>query len=498
MPWTAQDADEHYQGLSTEEKKVWAEVANNDRKACLAEGKTEGVCDARAIRTANAAINRMRKKKVTMKELIRFADDDTIEVAIFAPGAHHDGKEVFTAADVQDLADTYDPALHEAANVIGHYYDRKSTDPAYGWISSIFTRDGLLWAKIRQVPQAFREWVRQGFWKKRSVEIYENFRGTGKKYLAAVSWLGAVPPEVKGLPNAVMAENGGPVVVVDFSWEGREGRLQRAWESLRALFQEEDEADPGPIQAKIARDEAMCMLERIKWISSDEMYRIINDEEMAPDEKKAQLRALFDELKGLIDQHAEPLINSFAERSEAMAEPKVGAITMTPEQLKGHTQAAIQEALAAFSEQQDKKVDDKVKAGVTAGLADISAQTRRTGVKVFCERLKERGLAPALVDETGLAVILEKLNFQETHTFAEKAGPQTLAGAIEGLLEKILAAAKENKLIVPFGELGGGKRTPAQGDAKARALATFEEGKDLYQKMGLKVEDFERIADKLE
>lgn len=433
-----------------------------------------------------------------MKELIRFAEDDTIEVAIFAPGDHHGGKTPYTEEEVAQLAAAYDPKLHEAANVIGHYYDRKSTAPAFGWVSQCFMRDGLLWAKIRQVPQEFREWVRKGLWKKRSIEIYENFRGTGQKYLAAVSWLGAVAPEVKGLPDAVMAEGNGPVTVLDF--EEREGRLQRFLEGLgdqlRKMFQEEGE--PGPIEATMQRDEAMCLLERIKWISSDEMYRIVNDEEMAPDEKKAQLQALFDELRRLIEESSASLIATFAERSMTMAGPTVGAIQMTPEKLEEITKKAAADAVAAFSEQQDKRVEDQVKAQVSAGLAQISAQTRATGIKVFCERLKERGLAPALVDDTGLALILEKLDFQGTHTFAEKAGPQSLAQAVEGLVEQFAEAGKAGRLIVPQGEVAGGNRTPAQGDAKARALATFTEGRELYEKMGLKVEDFERIADKLE
>lgn len=427
-----------------------------------------------------------------MKDLIKFSDDQ-VEVAIFAPGNHHGGAAPYSPADLQEIADTYTPGLHEAPNVIGHAEERKSSDPAYGYASELFVRDGLLWARLKQVPEQFREWVRQGFWKKRSIEVYTDFKGTGKKYLRAIAWLGAEPPEVKGLPDVVFAENGGPVEVMEFE-EQREGRLRRAWEALRAVFAEEETpAAEAPIQALIDRSAAMEMLERIKWISSDEMYRIIN-EEMAPDEKKAQLQALFDELKTLIEQGSASLIATFAERSKPMAGPTVGAITMTPEQLKEHDEALIQKALVSFAEKQDKTVDDKVK----AGLAEISAQTRRTGVKVFCERLKERGLAPALVDDTGLALILEKLDFQGTHTFAEKAGPQSLASAIESFVEKVVEAGKANTLIVPQGEVAGGDRTRVQGDAKARAMATFAEAPEFYTTMGLKVEDFERIADQLE
>lgn len=55
MPWTPDDADKHYGGLSPAEKKKWAHVAN----AALDEYHDEG----RAIRTANAAVNKGRRRK---------------------------------------------------------------------------------------------------------------------------------------------------------------------------------------------------------------------------------------------------------------------------------------------------------------------------------------------------------------------------------------------------------------------------------------------------
>jgi hypothetical protein len=53
MPWTAADAEKHHEGLSDHQKEVWARVANDILERTGDEG--------RAIRGANAAVNRMRE-----------------------------------------------------------------------------------------------------------------------------------------------------------------------------------------------------------------------------------------------------------------------------------------------------------------------------------------------------------------------------------------------------------------------------------------------------
>lgn len=55
MPWTPSDAKKKYKGLSSKQTEIWAKVAN----ASLDAGDDE----ATAIKKANAAVNRMRKKE---------------------------------------------------------------------------------------------------------------------------------------------------------------------------------------------------------------------------------------------------------------------------------------------------------------------------------------------------------------------------------------------------------------------------------------------------
>lgn len=132
--------------------------------------------------------------------------------AIFRPGRHTatDGTTlVFGTAEVQDLAESYDPLLHEAPIVIGH---PKDNAPAFGWIKGLATDDnGDLVADPHQVHAAFAEAVAAGSWKKRSASVYPPSSPTNPKpghwYLRHVAFLGAQPPAIKGLADVHFAED---------------------------------------------------------------------------------------------------------------------------------------------------------------------------------------------------------------------------------------------------------------------------------------------------
>ncbi|TQI78706.1 hypothetical protein FHU10_1253 [Serratia fonticola] len=134
----------------------------------------------------------------------------TATLPVFAPGTHTamDGRTItFTADDCIDLANSYDPALSEAPFVIGH---PKLTAPSYGWAKRLEFRDGLVYAEPHQVNPAFASAFNAGSYKKRSLSIYQpDTPGNPKPghfYARHVGFLGAVPPGVKGLPDAEFAE----------------------------------------------------------------------------------------------------------------------------------------------------------------------------------------------------------------------------------------------------------------------------------------------------
>lgn len=118
---------------------------------------------------------------------------------VFAAGEHvstSGAKRKWTVADLQHMADAYDPEKHEAPMVVGHPADN---DPAYGWVKALRVDGTKLLALPGQVAPEFAEWVKSGRYKKRSISIYPD--GT----LRHVGFLGAKPPAVKGLRDIEFA-----------------------------------------------------------------------------------------------------------------------------------------------------------------------------------------------------------------------------------------------------------------------------------------------------
>jgi hypothetical protein len=140
-----------------------------------------------------------------------------LDVPVFRAGSYHDGAAKFSQADVEQIAATYDPDAHQAPNAIGHEAPPSGNAPAYGWVQKLYLKGDELWANLQQVPKEFVEWIKAGAWKKRSVEIYDEAHSPipGKKYLRRLVWLGAQPPEVKGLADAVFDDSGIDFTVIN-------------------------------------------------------------------------------------------------------------------------------------------------------------------------------------------------------------------------------------------------------------------------------------------
>lgn len=131
---------------------------------------------------------------------------------VFRAGTYPQG--VFTATDVQQVVDNYDPA-DPAPLVIGH---PKIDTPAFGWVSELRREGDTLLAQFGQVVAGARELVAKGLYKKLSVRLRQD-EGRGWT-LRHVGLLGAHPPAVEGLGPINFGEAGeGVGLEVDFAEE---------------------------------------------------------------------------------------------------------------------------------------------------------------------------------------------------------------------------------------------------------------------------------------
>jgi hypothetical protein len=118
---------------------------------------------------------------------------------IFKAGSYPQGS--FTEKDIEILADNYDPTFCESPITLDH----EQSGPAYGWVSGLKAENGKLTAQFKDVSEELKDFVKNGKYKKISVEIYRNLEGK-KPYLKAVSFLGAAIPQVKGMSSVQFKE----------------------------------------------------------------------------------------------------------------------------------------------------------------------------------------------------------------------------------------------------------------------------------------------------
>jgi hypothetical protein len=137
----------------------------------------------------------------------------------------------YTAADLDHVVSSYNPGFHESPAVIGH---PETNGPAYGWVAGV-KRDGdTLLAKLRDVDPQFAEMLRAGKFKKRSASFYRKPEGIELRH---IGFLGAQPPEVKGLA-AIKFEEGFETAEVVFEEASMAVQEKTFAEQLKAFFEE--------------------------------------------------------------------------------------------------------------------------------------------------------------------------------------------------------------------------------------------------------------------
>jgi hypothetical protein len=179
-----------------------------------------------------------------------------LEVEVFRAG-DYGPKGVWGENELERIAADYDPALHEAPVTLDHA--RKG--PALGWVEALRRVGDRLVARLRGLNGKLVELIREGSFKKRSVEIYPAMRETGRPYLRAVSFLGASVPEVKGLADPL------PPLAYE---EGRENEpclvFEEPTDSNRETAQASEPAAPAASAASISFAEAGARLRQAgKW-----------------------------------------------------------------------------------------------------------------------------------------------------------------------------------------------------------------------------------------
>jgi hypothetical protein len=211
-----------------------------------------------------------------------------MELEVFRAGDYGD-KGTYSETDLDALASDYDPKMHEAPLTVDH----AQNGPAYGWVKNLKKVGDVLMASIRILSKDFLDWLKSGAYKKRSIELYRKFSATGRPYLRALTFLGAAPPEVKGLSDPAFADQG-EYVPLEFKDEtpeeiSAESKDAKKDAELIALMRERDDLKSRieTLQKEKRRTELASFCERLKiqgkvlpaWEENGLLYFLLSLEE---------------------------------------------------------------------------------------------------------------------------------------------------------------------------------------------------------------------------
>jgi hypothetical protein len=156
-------------------------------------------------------------------------------IELFRAGDYGD-KGSYSTADIDKMVANYDSSKHEAPVVMGH---PEHDAPAYGWVESLKRSGSMLLGKLKQVPDGFARLVDEGRFKKRSISFYRGDKGPSLRH---VGFLGAMPPEVKGLADVKLASfSAGEFEAIEFKEEEamQPDEIKKSFmESLKEFFGE--------------------------------------------------------------------------------------------------------------------------------------------------------------------------------------------------------------------------------------------------------------------
>ncbi len=137
----------------------------------------------------------------TLPTNIEAATVPLTRVEAFVAGDYNEKGE-FGSEFLDALAENYNPnGLHEAPVTLDHAQD----GPSYGWVKRVW-REGKSLFMDMHVTRAMADAIKAGAFKKRSIEFYRDFLGTGKPMIRAITFLGAGIPHAKGMTDIKLSE----------------------------------------------------------------------------------------------------------------------------------------------------------------------------------------------------------------------------------------------------------------------------------------------------
>ena len=375
---------------------------------------------------------------VNFSEFESFADCKNVELFEIGQDESKDYTEDHLdeiVKNFQTLKDKLSPPLV----VLGHGENQdllyKSGLPSAGWVENLRRVGKKLIADFKEVPQKIAELINKKAYRFPSVEIYRQYIDNSENLghvLRRVALLGADIPKIKSLDD-ILARYEEPTE--ETLWLG--GETVKGKEIRVAIFDldgsfsvsEEITNEKGakgtileayPSYLLISSESEEGFAEGVIVGSSSKAKARIRKEATPPEpeipDKPSPQDTLSEEMKRLS--------TAFSEKEKEVS------------------------SLKAESDAQAEKVKK-----IESELEAERLKAHRKEVELFCETLKKKGLAPAVVDELALHSYAMVLDWKVPVKFSESADPKTHFQQFSELLLAMVDRHAEDKLFVPLGTL---------------------------------------------
>jgi hypothetical protein len=451
----------------------------------------------------------------------------SMDMEIFRAGQQTDSSghtQDYTDEMLDQIAENYDAARHEAPVVVGH---PKTDSPAFGWVKALYRKGASLFAKAELLPEMVDS-ISQGLYRKRSVAFYPpdapSNPNPGKWSLRHVGFLGGSPPAVKGLADVKFSENN--VLTFTFAAPDEAKAAQEARSKkydigikegghLTKPSEWEDVSDDDfldPVNYRYPCPDADQTRAAAAYWGRPRNRSQYSPEEQAKIGKRLDAKRKQYEIGGA---HAEAHISANAKtRGKTMnwtpkevlkfffgsEEPAADAtVIIGPEEAAEQVKAfALQPKPRTYSEEETRTLADRAaEEARKKAEAEFSERERRTEaaraeqahkaeVAAYVEsRIRDGKFLPAW-RRNGLMQFMEALPHQPGHEF--EFGEQKAKKTPWMLFKEFLDGLPQ---AVPLGEAAKREETSSSADAQLRALtaAKLKENSSLtYSEAGLAVQ----------
>jgi len=150
-------------------------------------------------------------------------EPDELEAEVLKPGIYvtgKNGKILVTEEDVrlafENTTSLLEKGQLQSPNKLGHDNDQSATQkmfpsgggPGIGWLRSLRLEGTSLFARYKNVPEKFKQWLREGLYGPRSVELDMNFQkedgSIATHVVTGLAWLGERRPAIQSLSREIL------------------------------------------------------------------------------------------------------------------------------------------------------------------------------------------------------------------------------------------------------------------------------------------------------